>query len=115
MAEETSLTAAATALETLRAAVARSPADETALTLIESWSAAATAGGGKAEAPKTRRFERRLQARVVEAGRAAAFRVAELSPSELDAGVRQTMAIARAGEALPAGVALTPADEGDGD
>src|SRR6187455_3153354 len=115
MAEESMLTTAAAALETLRAAVSRSPADETALTLLETWSAVATAGGGKAEAPRARRFERRLQARVVEAGRAGAFRVPGLSAAELDGGVRQAMANARASEPLGSGIALTPADDGDGD
>jgi predicted Zn-dependent protease len=98
-----SLTPATDALELLSSAVAASPADGTALALVET--VRATAGGRGARAP---RLERQVLARVVEAERPGAFRALGTARHELAEAIRHAMARARAAERRPGGVPLLP-------
>ena len=97
------LTPAADALEMLTRAIAASPADATALSLVEV--RRATAGGRGARAP---RLERQVVARVVEAGRPGAFSASGTAPHELDEAVRRAMGRARGAARPAAGVPLLP-------
>lgn len=101
------LTAPEQALATLREVVALSPADETAITWIETRQAlAGTRSGSARTAPPAHA----IQVRVIEAGRLGVYRPANTDPAELSASIRQAMAQARAAEPLPAGMHLTPED-----
>jgi predicted Zn-dependent protease len=105
------LTPAAAALESLTRGVADSPADQTAISLVESWQLFASARG----AARGPRLERRLLVRVAEAGRPGAYRAEGTSPVELVAAARQAMAQARAAERVAGGVPLVPATSGPGE
>jgi len=101
------LTAPEQALAMLREVVALSPADETAITWIETREAfAGTRSGSGRTAPPSHS----IQVRVIEAGRLGVYRPANTEPAELSASIRQAMAQARAAEPLPAGMHLTPED-----
>ena len=101
MAPPPPLTPAADALEMLSRALTASPADATALALVET--RRTTAGVRGARAP---RVERELVARVVEAGRPGAFRGAGTAPHELEEAVRHAMARARGAARRADGVPL---------
>jgi predicted Zn-dependent protease len=101
------LTASEQALSTLRDAVALSPADETAITWVETRQALAGTRSGSGRAPQQTHA---IQVRVIEAGRLGVYRPANADPAELAAAIRQAMAQARAAEPLPAGLHLTPED-----
>jgi predicted Zn-dependent protease len=102
-----SLTPAEDALSRLRDAVALAPADETAISWVESWRLmAGTRTGGQ----RALRHEHAVQVRVIEAGRLGVFRAAGADPPELASAVRQAMVQARAGVPLPGELRLTPED-----
>jgi len=101
------LTASEQALATLREAVALSPADETAITWIETRQTLAGTRSGSGRAASTAHA---IQVRVIEAGRLGVYRPASADRAELSASIRQAMAQARAAEPLPAGLHLTPED-----
>jgi predicted Zn-dependent protease len=103
---ESSLTPGDEVLALLREAVALSPADETAISWLETRRSSAGSRGGH-RGPVV---ERTLQVRVIEAGRLGVFRPASADAAELAAAVRQAVAQARGGELLPSGLHLTPED-----
>lgn len=104
MAPPTPLTPAADALGMLSRALAASPADATALALVET--RRTTAGGRGARAPL---LAREVVARVVEAGRPGAFRGTGVAPHELEEAVRHAMARARGAARRAGGVPLLAA------
>lgn len=103
---ESELTPGDEALALLREIVALSPADETAISWVETRRTSAGTRGGH-RGPE---IERALQVRVIEAGRLGVWRPASIDAPELMAAVRQAMAQARGGEPLPSGLRLTPED-----
>src|SRR6185503_1105913 len=94
------------ALALLREVVALSPADETAISWVQTRRASA-GGRGAARAPQ---LDSALRVRVIEAGRLGVYRPTGTSLADLSAAVRQAMAQARGGEPLPNGLRLTPED-----
>ncbi|HEV8631340.1 MAG TPA: metallopeptidase TldD-related protein [Thermoanaerobaculia bacterium] len=107
MADDGALTAPERAVATLREAVALSPADETAISWVESWRLTAATRGGAARAPLA---EHVVQVRVIEAGRLGIHRTAGCDVAELSSSIRAAMALARAAPLLPDDVELTPGD-----
>ncbi len=100
------LTSCEQALTLLRDAVALSPADEAAITWVETRRLSAATRGSQ-RAPQ---HEHEVHVRVIEAGRLGVYRAAASDPAELAAALRQAMGQARAAARLPGGLHLTPED-----
>jgi len=109
---ESTLIPADEALALLREAVALSPADETAISMVEARRlVAGLRGGGQRSQVETRsRLEGTVQVRVIEAGRLGVYRADGATPSDLASAIRQAMAQARGAEPLSPELRLTPED-----